>query len=111
MVEILAMSTPRLGCEMPETVEAARAEALFMSTLQPSESPAPDLVRRAVAMTLRRLGIGGCSTEMASEFGDHPDTAATRMTWALATIRAAGTKQLIPGPSASRPRCRGRARF
>jgi hypothetical protein len=37
--------------------------------------------------TVRRLGIGGCAAEVAGEFGDHPDTAAARMTWALATIR------------------------
>jgi hypothetical protein len=74
-------------CEMPTTVEAVRAEALFVSTLQSSESPAPDQVRRAVATTMRRLDIASCAGQMAREFGEHPDTAAARMTWALATIR------------------------
>jgi len=35
--------------EMRGTFEAVRAEALFLSTLQPSASPSPDQIRRAVA--------------------------------------------------------------
>jgi hypothetical protein len=87
MAKILAVKTSHRGREMPSTVALARAEALFVSTLQPSESPAPDEVGRAVATTVRRLGIGGCAAQMAREFGDHPDTAAARMTWARAMIR------------------------
>jgi pyruvate dehydrogenase (quinone) len=41
----------------------------------------------AVATTLRRLGSGGCAARTAGEFGHHPDTAVSRMCWALATIR------------------------
>ena len=67
--------------------EALRAEALFASTLQASDSPAPDHVRLAVASTLRRFGIDGCGARMAAEFGDHPELAAARMSWALATVR------------------------
>jgi hypothetical protein len=77
------------GRERPSTFEAVRAEALFMSTLQSSESPAPDQVCRAVATTIRRMGIRGCTAAMAREFGDHPDTAPARMTWALAAVRNA----------------------
>jgi hypothetical protein len=87
MVETLAVNTSRLGCEIPGTGEVVRAEALFVSKLQSSESPAPDQVHRAVATTMRCLGIGGCAAQMAREFGDHPDTAAAPITWALATIR------------------------
>jgi hypothetical protein len=87
MARILAMRTAIRGCELPSTLVAVRAEALFVSTLQPSESPTPAEVVRAVATTIRRLGIGGCATQLAREFGDHPETAAARMTWALATIR------------------------
>jgi hypothetical protein len=87
MAKILAVKTSHCGCVEPSTVAVARAEALFLSTLQPSESPAPDQVRSAVTTTVRRLGIAGCAAEMAREFGDHPDTAAPRMTWAVATIR------------------------
>src|SRR3982074_2113391 len=86
MVETLATKTSLPGYEMPGTFEAARAEALFASILQPPGSPAPDQVRRAVATTLRRLGVRGCAAQMAGEFGDHPDTAPARMRGALATI-------------------------
>jgi hypothetical protein len=96
MVENLAVKTSRPGRETPSTVEALRAEALFVSPLQSSESPAPDQVLRAVATTLRRLGISGCAAQMAGEFGDHPDTAAARMSWALATIRAVYAPPPIP---------------
>jgi hypothetical protein len=81
--------TRHLGHDMRDMFEAARAEALFASTLQPSESPSPDQVRHAVAATMRTWGIRGCAAQLAGEYGDHPDTAAARMTWALATIRAA----------------------
>ncbi|HEU4425824.1 MAG TPA: hypothetical protein VFR67_25075 [Pilimelia sp.] len=81
-----ATKTRNRGHGMLSTFETIRAEALFASTLEPSESPSPDQVRRAVATTLRRLGIRGCAAELATAFGDHPDIAAARMTWALATI-------------------------
>ena len=67
--------------------ETALAEALFASPLQRTDAAFPEDVRRAVDRTLRRLGPGGCSQTLAREFGEHPDTAPARMTWALATIR------------------------
>jgi hypothetical protein len=66
----------------------------LVSTLQPSGSPSPDQVRRAVATTLRRLGVRGCAARVGGEFGDHPDTAVARMSWALTTITA-----VYPAPS------------
>jgi hypothetical protein len=87
MAKILALKTSHRASVEPITVAAARAEALFVSTLQPSESSTPDDVRRAVATTVQRLGIAGCAAEMAREFGDQPDTAAARMSWARATVR------------------------
>ena len=72
--------------EIRGTFEAVRAEALFLSTLQPSASPSPDQIRRAVATTLRRVGVRGCAAQVAGEFGDHPDIAVARMSWALAAI-------------------------
>ncbi|GAA0744699.1 hypothetical protein Drose_37330 [Dactylosporangium roseum] len=73
---------------MATTIEAVRAEALFASTLQSSETPASGEIRAAVAVTLRQIGIQGCAARVASEFGDHPETAVARMVWALAQIRA-----------------------
>ena len=69
--------------------ELVRAEALFASTLQSSESPTTDQVRRAVSSTLHRLGATGCVARLADEFGEHPDIAAARMTWALRTTEHA----------------------
>jgi hypothetical protein len=41
MAEILARKTSLAGCEVPGTLKAVRAEALFVSTLQPSGWPSP----------------------------------------------------------------------
>ena len=79
---------------MADTFEGVRAEALFASTVQPSGSPSPDQVRRAVAAALQRLGVRACAARVAGEFGDHPDTAVARMSWALATINT-----VYPAPS------------
>jgi hypothetical protein len=98
MAEILAAKTSLPGRQGPGTFETFRAEALFASTLQPSGSPSAEQVRLVVATTLRRLGISGCTARTATEFGDHPDTAATRMGWALATVRA-----VYPPPSKAPP--------
>jgi len=94
MAEILATKTPLPGPESPGTLEAVRAGALFLSTLQPSGSPTPDQIRRAVTTTLQRLGVRGCAAHVAGEFGDHPDTAVARMGWALAAVNT-----LYPAPS------------
>ena len=94
MAQILGTKRSLPGREMPGPFEAVRAEALFVSTLQPSGSPSPDQIHRAVATTLRRLGVRGCAARVAGEFGDHPDTAVARMSWALATINT-----VYPAPS------------
>jgi uncharacterized protein (DUF488 family) len=87
MVDLLAGKAASAGCEAPGKVQVVRAQALFVSTLQSSESPAPDQVRRAVATTLRRRGRQECAAQTAGEYGEHPETAAARMTWALAMVR------------------------
>jgi hypothetical protein len=94
MAEIATAKTSLAECEVSRTFEAVWAQALFASTLQPSGPTSPDQVRAAVATTLRRLGSSGCAARTAGEFGDHPDTAVTRMCWALATIR-----KVYPPPS------------
>lgn len=96
MAEILATKTSLAGHEMPGAFEVVRAEALFVSTLQPSGSPSSDQIRSAVAVTLQQLGVRGCAARVAGEFGDHPDTAVTRMSWALATINTAFPAPSIP---------------
>ncbi|GAB7052809.1 hypothetical protein [Catenuloplanes indicus] len=65
---------------------STRADALFASRLQASQRPADIEVRAAVVDMLGRLGARGCAGEVAGEFGDHPEAAAHRMTWALDMI-------------------------
>ncbi|MDQ1646600.1 MAG: hypothetical protein QOJ50_2784 [Cryptosporangiaceae bacterium] len=68
----------------PTVSLARRAEALFVSSLQPSEQPSASDVRRAIATSLRAYGgPSGCAARCAAEFGDHPDESANRMRWAL----------------------------
>jgi hypothetical protein len=78
---------------------SARCEALFASTLQPSDAPTADMVAEAITRTVQRLGAGGCVGQMAQEFGDHPGSAAERMRWA---------RQLAAGPGV-RPQAARRA--
>ena len=81
----------------PDTIRTARAEALFLSTLQPSESLSPDRVCRTVATMLRRLGRAECGSQLAEEYGNHPDTAVARMRWALTTIDTVyATTSVVP---------------
>ncbi len=75
-------------------VNDARCLALFASGLQPSDAPTAETVTHAINHAIRRLGVRGCIARMAQEFGDHPDTAATRMRWA---------GQLTAWPQASVP--------
>jgi hypothetical protein len=63
-------------------------EALFVSDLQPSQSPAPDAVQSAVERMILRHGSDGCAAAVAAEFGDHPDTAVRRMRWVRQTVDA-----------------------
>lgn len=58
-----------------------RCEALFASGLQRSDALSPDEVAETIDRTVRRIGIAGCVSKMAQEFGDHPEAAAERMRW------------------------------
>jgi hypothetical protein len=72
---------------MQSTIEAVRAEALFASSLQSSDQPVAREIRGAVTATLRQLGMRECAARVAVEFGEHPETAVARMSWALSMIR------------------------
>jgi hypothetical protein len=88
---------------MTSIIEAVRAEALFASAIQASEHPVADEVRDAVSTALGRLGTRGCVALVADEFGEHPETAVPRMTWALAMVRSVyptpGTALALPMPA------------
>ena len=66
------------------STSAVWADALFVSVLQHSDKPDPGQVRKVVAAAIRAYGGGGCAQRVAQEFGDHPETAVTRMRWAHA---------------------------
>ncbi|MEV6601033.1 hypothetical protein AB0M36_29910 [Actinoplanes sp. NPDC051346] len=66
-----------------------RTEALFVSDLQISQHPSPELIRAAVDATVDRLGERGCAALVAQEFGEHPDCALGRMRWARGAVRSA----------------------
>jgi hypothetical protein len=74
------------GRTRPEPVQLsasdARREALFVSALQPSDTPTADVVAGAISSAMHRFGPRGCAARMAQEFGDHPEAAAARMLWA-----------------------------
>jgi hypothetical protein len=72
----------------------SRCEALFASALQRSDALSVESIKDAISRTLRQLGEAGCASQMAQEFGDHPEAACERMQWA---------RQLVDGltPSAS----------
>ena len=72
-------------------VNESRCEALFASTLQESETLPPRAVADAISSAVRQLGLAGCASRMAQEFGDHPEEARDRMRWArqlLAYVRS-----------------------
>jgi hypothetical protein len=66
------------------TARAVWADALFVSVVQRSDEPSGDQVRKAIAAAVRAYGDRGCAERVAQEFGDHPETAASRMRWARA---------------------------
>lgn len=71
---------------MIDAIRHLAAEALFVSDLQPSQRPSAGSVERAVAGMILRHGGPGCAALVAAEFGDHPETAVTRMAWARIAV-------------------------
>jgi hypothetical protein len=55
---------------------------IFASTLQQSDRPSADMVAAAISSAVADIGLAGCLSRMAQEFGDHPDAACERMRWA-----------------------------
>ena len=79
-------------------VNEAVCEALFASPVQPSDRPTAETVAQAIGSTVGRLGLDGCASHMAQEFGDHPDTAAHRMRWVReVTCDLVRTFRPVPG--------------
>jgi hypothetical protein len=66
---------------MISIVKDLAAEALFVSTLQPSQCPSRQTVEWAVTAMILQYGSDGCAASVAEEFGDHPESAVRRMHW------------------------------
>ena len=86
------------------TTGAVWADALFVSAVQRSDELSRDQVRKAIAAAVRAYGDRGCAERVAQEFGDHPETAVSRMRWARAAVgEAFGWPELpVTGPLAWR---------
>jgi hypothetical protein len=68
-------------------ITAARAEALFASTLSAAEPHDRAELNAAIAAAVRDYhGVRGCAGQMAAEFGDHPQQAVARMRWAREAV-------------------------
>ena len=64
------------------SIRASGADALFVSALQRSDDPSAGQIRQAIAAAIGTFDYSGCAGRVAQEFGDHPETAVTRMRWA-----------------------------
>lgn len=67
-------------------LQAARAEALFCSSAQPSEKPDAAQVAESIAAMARTWGSRWCAGQVAQAYGDHPEIAVQRMAWARQTV-------------------------
>ena len=68
------------------SISAARADALFVSTLQRSDEPSAGQIRQSVAVAVHQFGSRGCAGRVAREFGEHPELAVERMRWARQAV-------------------------
>jgi hypothetical protein len=66
----------------------ALARLLFASPVQPSDRPWPAEIRMALAVQLRRCGgdLAANLAAVAQEAGDHPDSYAARIRWAIRSV-------------------------
>jgi len=96
------------------SISAARAGALFASALQRSDQPSRRQVRRAIATALGAHGPHGCAARVAQAYGEHPETAASRMRWArIAAADAYSSRRWqpvhVPDPDTAPVTCRAAA--
>lgn len=68
------------------SIDAVRAEAIFVSALQPSDSYDMNKINELIVRAVREFGSRGCAGRVAQEFGDHPETAVVRMRWARRVV-------------------------
>jgi hypothetical protein len=95
------------------SISAVRADALFASALQRSDEPSAAQVDQAIAAAVRAFGTRGCAARVAQAYGEHPETAVTRMRWARAAVTGASgevgpqpTHRPVPSHRAALHTCR-----
>jgi hypothetical protein len=96
------------------TIDTARAEALFASTLATGSTPDARQATQAIGEAVRHHGgVRGCAAEMAGAFGDHPDTAVQRMRWARAVVQTLSrhNERVVGAPPVCRVDARSRHRY
>jgi len=77
----------------------ARVVALFASDLPNQCRPCPAVVEAAINSALTACGgVDACFGALAAAYGDHPETAAPRMKWALHIIDAMRPTERPPHP-------------
>src|SRR5215471_7592595 len=95
-----AMAYP--GTPARTALTGARRVALFASGLQRSDAPTAVMAEEAIMATVRQFGIHGCLSQMAQEFGDHPDAAAARMRWICQLTAQMRATRIMCGRAPSR---------
>ncbi len=93
-----------MSIELDHGISSTHADALFASALQCSDAPSPKQVRHAIAAAVAALGAQGCAARVAQAFGDHPETAVTRMRWARTAVASASGSQQPQRAHAPQPR-------
>ena len=96
------------------SITAVRAGALFASPLQRCDEPSARQVRQAIATAVGVHGVRGCAARVAQAYGEHPETALTRMRWALTAVGSASGSSpaapaQAPAPGHSTMPCSSRA--
>jgi hypothetical protein len=72
--------------------DSVRCAALFVSVQQRSDLRGGAAIHEAIDGAISEFGVNGCTERVAEEFGDHPDTAVTRMRWVRAVIAQTFTR-------------------
>jgi len=80
-----------------QSKSAARADALFASALQRSDEPSAAQVKQAIVAATHAFGDLGCAARVAQEYGEHPETAASRMRWARMAVAGISGSASDPG--------------
>jgi len=70
-----------------DPITAARAAALFVSSLSASDDPTSAQIEAAIQHSLlTHGGSRGCAADVAAAYGDYPDVAVIRMRWARSLV-------------------------